>query len=336
MTTHEYWLERARQNEARTYEQKEQAIKELQKAFLEAEDTVVARIESFYRKYGIDGKVSEADARKRLTATELTEMRKRFHQLQLRASSESNAQEMYRLQAKRYISRQEALLAEIRYYITELASVTDTTVEQVLTKIFEDQELHSLYDIEQGLGYEVMFNRMSGDQLKTILLNGYDGRSFSSKIWYDRDTLAMNLTRLIPQQFIAGVPTQVLADKLSKDMKTSYNNAVRLIRTEGTYASAKADMHTYQQCGCEMYEILATLDARTSEICREMDGKVFPVSQASVGVNMPPFHPNCRTTTLPIIDMDDIDEMRLAKDSEGKYIRVPKQTYRQWEASKAR
>ena len=97
MKSHEYWLERARQNEARTYEQKEQAIKELQQAFLEAETTVVARIESFYHKYGIDGKISEADARKRLTATELTEMRKRFHQLQLRASSESNAQEMYRL-----------------------------------------------------------------------------------------------------------------------------------------------------------------------------------------------------------------------------------------------
>lgn len=336
MKSHEYWLERARQNEARTYEQKEQAIKELQRAFLEAEATVVARIESFYRKYGIDGKVSEADARKRLTATELTEMRKRFHQLQLRASSASNAQEMYRLRARRYISRQEALLAEIRYYITELASVTDASVEQALQKIFESQELRTLYDIEQGVGYEVLFDRMSGDQLRTVLLNGYDGRSFSSKIWYDRDTLAMNVTRLIPQQFIAGAPTQVLADKLSKAMGTSYNNAVRLIRTEGTYVSAKADMYTYQQCGCDMYELLATLDDRTSEICREMDGKVFPVAQASVGVNMPPFHPNCRTTTLPVIGMDDIDAVRLAKDENGKYIRVPKQTYRQWEASKAR
>jgi SPP1 gp7 family putative phage head morphogenesis protein len=51
----------------------------------------------------------------------------------------------------------------------------------------------------------------------------------------------------------------------------------------------------------QQYQILAAVDCRTSDICEEMNGKVFDFGTEQVGVNYPPFHPNCRTTIIPVL-----------------------------------
>lgn len=78
------------------------------------------------------------------------------------------------------------------------------------------------------------------------------------------------------------------------------------------------------------YEILSTLDNRTSQICRSMDGKVFKVSEMQPGVNDSPFHPNCRTTTIAYFS-DAEDEVKIARDSKGQNYSVDGNiTYKEW------
>ena len=87
----------------------------------------------------------------------------------------------------------------------------------------------------------------------------------------------------------------------------------------------------YVECDVDKYEILATLDKRTSKICQDLDGEVFNVKDAVVGVNMPPFHwhPYCRTTTIPYIEDDH--STRFARDEKGKGIEVSSSmTYKEW------
>lgn len=89
----------------------------------------------------------------------------------------------------------------------------------------------------------------------------------------------------------------------------------------------------YKEDGVEKYRILATLDERTSDICRSEDGKVYDVDKAITGVNYPPYHPHCRTTTIPIYEDDDLSkEKRVARDPvTGKNYDVPADmTYEQW------
>jgi len=50
------------------------------------------------------------------------------------------------------------------------------------------------------------------------------------------------------------------------------------------------------------YQYVATLDARTSSICQRLDGQLFRYDQGPV----PPQHFNCRSTTVPVIDDDDL------------------------------
>ncbi|MBQ0099695.1 MAG: minor capsid protein [Firmicutes bacterium] len=51
----------------------------------------------------------------------------------------------------------------------------------------------------------------------------------------------------------------------------------------------------------ERYEVLVSPDERTCDDCGEYDGQQFLLSEMVVGVNAPPFHPNCRDCIVPVI-----------------------------------
>ena len=89
----------------------------------------------------------------------------------------------------------------------------------------------------------------------------------------------------------------------------------------------------YKEDGVEKYQILATLDNRTCDICGELDGQVYWVKKAKIGVNYPPFHQNCRCTTIPYYDDIDLtDQTRVARDpATGTTYEVPAEmTYKEW------
>lgn len=99
----------------------------------------------------------------------------------------------------------------------------------------------------------------------------------------------------------------------------SERNAATVIRTALSHVSNEARSETYRQNDdiIEKYEIVATLDSRTSTICRGLDGQEYEIGKGP----MPPFHPNCRTTTAPVIssEFDFLDKgaKRAAKGAEG-------------------
>ena len=87
----------------------------------------------------------------------------------------------------------------------------------------------------------------------------------------------------------------------------------RLVRTESNYCTNQAELRGYAAAGIEKYEYSALEDNRTSDICKALDGKVFDIKDAVVGVNYPPMHPFCRSSTVPVIQtaediQSEIDE----------------------------
>ncbi len=87
---------------------------------------------------------------------------------------------------------------------------------------------------------------------------------------------------------------------------TSFNDAFRLIRTETSHIDGQVTLEGYKQAkeelGLEYYDYDAFLDSKTSTICEELNGKRFRIDEAEVGVNYPPMHPNCRSTTQLVLD----------------------------------
>ncbi len=111
----------------------------------------------------------------------------------------------------------------------------------------------------------------------------------------------------------------------------AYDKAIRLVRTETNYMHNAATAAFSEAIGIEKYQFLATLDIRTSKICRSLDGQIFEYKDKQTGVNYPPMHPYCRSTKVDVIDEEWLKEgTRVARDKEGKTIKVPwEMTYKE-------
>lgn len=108
----------------------------------------------------------------------------------------------------------------------------------------------------------------------------------------------------------------------------SRRDAAAMVRTATQHVAQAARMETWARNGdlIEGYEILATLDSRTTQICRSMDGRKFDLGKGP----FPPFHVNCRTTTVPTLgpEWDFLDEGATRSSANG-YVDA-ELTYYDW------
>ncbi len=80
------------------------------------------------------------------------------------------------------------------------------------------------------------------------------------------------------------------------------NQVMSLVRTSINQVSNAASQQVYEanQDITEKYRYVATLDTKTSAICRALDGREFEYGKGPT----PPQHFGCRSTTVPVIDYE--------------------------------
>lgn len=135
------------------------------------------------------------------------------------------------------------------------------------------------------------------------------------------------------RRFVCRKADREVAEIIQNKFGKGASKARRLVRTESNYLTTELNFKAYEECGVEKYQYLATLDLCTSEICRGLDGKLFLVKDRKAGVNCPPMHPWCRSTTISVVDESLIAKMqRSAIDpATGKRIKVPRSmNYEKW------
>jgi SPP1 gp7 family putative phage head morphogenesis protein len=112
------------------------------------------------------------------------------------------------------------------------------------------------------------------------------------------------------------------------------NQVMALVRTSINQVANSASQQVYEanQDITKKYRYVATLDTRTSAICRALDGREFEYGKGP----MPPQHFNCRSTTVPIIDSDILPPSTTATRA-SKDGQVPiNQSYGEWLAKQPR
>lgn len=130
---------------------------------------------------------------------------------------------------------------------------------------------------------------------------------------------------IIKSGFYLGETTDQMARKITSkggtiDSQTVKNNKT-VVRTAVNHVSAVARQQTMQENDDVVtgYEWVSTLDSRTTSQCKSLDGKIFKWNDKKK--LLPPIHPNCRSTTVPVLDqrynLDDEDATRASKGDEG-------------------
>ena len=116
------------------------------------------------------------------------------------------------------------------------------------------------------------------------------------------------------------------AEETSKEISKVYHKASLVLSNE-------MDMKAYKESGIDTYVFVATLDLKTSAICASLDGKRFKVKDQQPGVNAPPMHPWCRSTTICDISDEELSQMKRRSKNPvtGKSELVPaNMTYEEW------
>ena len=87
-------------------------------------------------------------------------------------------------------------------------------------------------------------------------------------------------------------------------MQASTRQAEAITRTAVNQIATRAQVETYQANDdlTEEYIYTATLDDRTSAICRALDGQRFTYGEGP----LPPQHVNCRSTVRPVVNWDKL------------------------------
>lgn len=331
----EYWRRRSEEVAQAQFDKADEYVSKLRREYERAMQSIQRDIEVFYERYAKNNEISIAEARKILTGKELNEFRMTLEEFIAKAKDNADdrwTQQLNNVYYKTRISRLEALLTQIRQQIEMLVGSTQRGTQGLLEDIYTDTYYRTLYEIQSGTGIGVSFAKVDSEALDKVLQTKWIGENYSERIWNNRDKLVYELQTKLSQAFIRGDSVERTAKELADRMDVSFSNAARIVRTESSFITHQATWDSYKASGVvQKYEYLATLDDRTSEICRSMDGKVFNLNDKEVGVNYPPLHPHCRSTVVPYFD-DEIDPgERIAKDRGGKVYYVPGNiTYQEW------
>ena len=304
----------------------------LEKAFNQTRRELQKTIEAFYFEYAEENGLSYAAAQRQLSKAEIGNLRD-FIDLAMENIGKHN-QTVNNMSIKARITRYQALEAQVDALLRQLYAVDyQAAAEQTMKEVYKDTYYRTWYSIDRYHGFHAAFVQVDPHAVEKLLEYPFNGASFSSRLWKQKDHLQTQLMESLTTMMVQGKSPQSLTNDFAKKMNSKKFDAYRLLHTESSFLMSEATHAGYKEDGVEKYQILATLDSKTCEICGDKDGEVYEVGKEITGENMPPFHCFCRCTDVPFYDDDDLSgETRVARDPEtGKTVEVPADmTYKEW------
>ena len=314
----DYWEERQVKREAKAFTTIQDVEKEYQIALSKAKQDIIKEISRITTTYMNDNILNYNEALKHLKGDDYKVWKKDLHDYvkeynKLLKNAPLQAQKLYleieTLSAKSRISRLDSLKTQIDMELTKLIFGVEDNAKNTLTSVYRD----TFIEVTKDLGINPVVSR---DKIKTVLDKPWSGANFSQRLWSNTDKLTETVKQEIVNGMIQGINLKTMTKRVSEKFETAKKNDVeRLLRTEVNYVLNQATLDGYKEAGIEKYEFSATLDSRTSQICSELHGNIFEIKNIAVGLNYPPMHPRCRSTTVPIIDYESLAKQ--AQDETG-------------------
>lgn len=337
MTNAEYWKQRFTQLEAAQNRKGATAYLEMEKQYKAAQNELEAQIARWYQRFADSNGISLAQAKQWLKGQDLAEFK--WDVKEYIKYGKENAingawmQELENASSKFHISRLEALQIQTQNSLETMFAQQMGTMKKALSDVYASGYYHTAYTMQQGFGLGWDIAGLDQAQIEKVLSKPWavDGYNFSTRIWNSKTKLIGEVHNELSKNLLTGADPQKAIDSLAKKMGTSKSNAGRLVMTEQAYFSSAAQKDCFNDLDVEEYEIVATLDSHTSDICRSLDGKVFKMSDYKPGVTAPPFHVYCRSTTAPHFKENFDAGERAARGADGKTYYVPDDvTYSEW------
>jgi len=205
--------------------------------------------------------------------------------------------------------RLQSMLVEVRKLTTEAYGVLQEKLNGKLTETAHYESDFNAKLIEKLLPVEITLIRPAIETLSALVTSKpMQGRFIADEV---KDLDAVSVKRIeqaIRIGVIEGETTPDIIRRIRGSKALNYKDGIlqrsrddveRLVRTSITHITARARDEVYRanDSVVKAWRFTATLDRRTTVICASLDGQVFDLATGP----MPPRHPNCRSSSTPIL-----------------------------------
>lgn len=309
------------------------------KVYQEANTYLDKEINKIFDKFQRDYGLSQVDARQVLKnmkdKKDLNELRK---VLEARPNDPNIQRLLADLDSPAYsfrMKRLERLSDDLDRMRESIYHSEKTGSDAFYSDLMKDSYYKATFDLQQQTGLAYGFSGLPESEIKHLQSFSWvgDGSTYSTDIWKNTGKLTSSIKDELLMSLMTGRDTRETAQAIAEQFNVGQNDARRLVRTESAFFHNQMELLSYEEADIEKYIFVAVLDKRTSRICQEHDNQVYDRDKATPGVNYPPLHPWCRSTTVGYDEDADYSKLkRRARNPEtGKVEYVPADmTYKEW------
>ncbi|MDS8144940.1 minor capsid protein [Streptococcus pneumoniae] len=339
MKNQEYWAKRKANLIYQQMDKAEKQADQFDKVYQEAKTYLDKEINKIFDKFQRDYGLSQVDARQVLKNMKdkknLNELRK---VLEARPNDPNIQRLLADLDSPAYsfrMKRLERLSDDLDRMRESIYHSEKTGSDAFYSDLMKDSYYKATFDLQQQTGLAYGFSGLPESEIKHLQSFSWvgDGSTYSTKIWGNTGKLASSIKDELLMSLMTGRSVRDASQAIAERFNVGQNDARRLVRTESAFFHNQMELLSYEEADIEKYIFVAVLDKRTSRICQEHDNQVYDRDKAVPGVNCPPMHPWCRSTTVAYDEDADYSKLkRRARNPEtGKTELVPADmTYKEW------
>lgn len=325
-----YWQRRYDQIEQAAHDKSVAYYSALEKKYSRAQAEIDKEINAWYQRFAVNNKIDYTEACRLLNSDELDEFRWSVEDY-IKAGEENDVdgrwmKELENASARHHVNRLEALKLSTTNSIEKAMGGMTDDVDKMLRDVYKSTYYKGCYEFQRGTGIGFDLAKVNDRYLDAILKKPWcaDGSNYSDKIWKNKTKLVNELDNELTRMALTGDAPGESIRRISKALHTSKNNAATLVMTEQAFFTSVAQQDAFKELGVGEFEVVATLDGLTCTTCGSHDSDHRPMSEFKPGITAPPYHPNCRCTTVPYFD-DEFDAVgkRAARGADGKTYHVP-------------
>lgn len=337
MKNKDYW---AKRKANLIYEQMDKAEKQADKfddIYRQSKTYLDKQINKVFDKFQRDYGLSERDALQVLKnmkgQKDLNELRK---VLEARPNDPNIQRLLADLDSPAYayrMKRLERLNDDLDRMRESIYHSEKTGSDAFYSDLMKDSYYKATFDLQQQTGLAYSFSNLPETEIKRLRGFKWTGEAYSDRIWSNTGALASSVKDELLISLMTGRSVRDTSQAIAERFGAGQNNARRLIRTESAFFHNQMELLSYEDAEITKYKFVAVLDKRTSHICQEHDNKVYDTDKAVPGVNYPPLHPWCRSTTIAYDEDADYSklERRARNPKTGKVEYVPADmSYKEW------
>lgn len=181
------------------------------------------------------------------------------------------------------IKQQQALKAQIDGILNQLHGQSFATIEEYLEVCYSKGYAGAMYDISGQVGAPIVMAPDPKQVVKAIKLDSKISTNLYTSLGQDVGKLKQNIAATISRGVSTGMSYKEISDQLQQHHNIGYNNAIRIVRTEGHRIQTQSGLDACKAAadmGCDVVKQWdSTLDGRTRPTHRQLDGQIREINE---------------------------------------------------------